>query len=70
VLILLTHGHIVHARIMYTVHCADGKTEHPALVLDTAVIDEAGCVLETVCHQAQLYNFNYSMLIHYHMHAA
>jgi hypothetical protein len=39
--------------ILYT----DGKTKYPALVLDTAVIDEAGCVLETVCQQPQLFNF-------------
>jgi hypothetical protein len=38
---------------VYTILCFDRALtdgdEHPALELDTAIIDEAGCVLEMVC---------------------
>jgi hypothetical protein len=46
--------------ILYT----DGETKHPALVLDTAVVDEAGCVLETVCHLGSVLQLQHYYFMH------
>jgi hypothetical protein len=38
--LLLCYDHLLHS--------LTGGAEHPALEVDTAIIDEAGCVLEMV----------------------